>query len=161
MNISLGKTMEDWAAALCSCCYWKLKLTRGSLYAPCSGITIASWRDLEALNHCQMQQRSSTWRWGGRYLEELLDGISYLGSWEKAGRSSDLQERYLEAGKISRNIWLRSICSDITWKFVFRMQSVDSPASLQLVRRSWAARVPRQDVWGPRQYRSKDGNQGL
>ena len=101
MNISLGKTMEDWAAALCSCCYWKSKLTSGSLYAPCSGITIASWRDLEALNHCQMQQRSSTWRWGGRYLEELLDGISYLGSWEETGRLGDIQERYLEAGEIS------------------------------------------------------------
>ena len=159
MNISLDKTMDgsesvplvSWAASLFSCCYWKLKLTSGSLYAPCSGTTIVSWRDLEALNHCQMQQRSSTWRWGGICSEELSDGISYLGSWEETGRLGHIQERYLEAGKISRNIWLRSICSDITWKFVFRMQSVDSPASLQLVRRSWAARVPRQDVWGPRQ----------
>ena len=44
-----------------------------------------------------------------------------------------------------------SICCDISRKLGFRMQSVDSPASLQLVRRSLAARVPRQNVWGPKQ----------
>ena len=42
------------------------KLTSGSPFAPCSGITIASWRDWATSNHCRTPRRTSTWRWGPR-----------------------------------------------------------------------------------------------